>query len=204
MDFSYTDLQIEGSTFRISPSQIGAFFSKPTIWYKEQILKEKQFKGNTATVLGTIVHTLAESYAKNEPTSRDEVEAYIMSQVKSRAVTDDPLDLETIRELYPMLSASLINEYISSNKPTQVEYQTYTEVLPGIHVGGSVDNRTGSVITDYKNVSKAPTGGSEGSIPFDYKIQLLAYHYCHVKNHERVLAMSEEACKQEYLSKHTV
>lgn len=188
MNFEYTDIQIPGSTFRISPSQIGKFFSAPSIWYKDQVLGEKQFTGNTSTVLGTIVHALAESYAKGEPTSREEVEAFLMSQVKTRSVTDDPLDLDLIREMYPMLSSMLINDYIAQNKPTQVEYQTYAEILPGIHVGGSVDNRTDTfsskgervsgTIVDYKNVATAPTGGNNGTIPFDYKIQLLAYAYC--------------------------
>ena len=178
VNFEYTDLQIPDSTFRISPSQIEKFFSYPAIWYEEQVLGEKQFSGNTSTELGTIVHAIAEAYAKGEPTSREEVEKYLTSKIKTRSVTDEPLDLELIRDLYPTLSALLINDYLAENKPSRVEYQTFAEVLPGIHVGGSVDNRTGSTIVDYKNVATAPTNGNNGTIPFGYKIQLLAYAFC--------------------------
>ncbi len=168
--------------------QIEKFFSYPAIWYAEQVLGEKQFNGNTSTELGTIVHAIAEAYAKGEPTSREEVEKYLTSKIKTRSVTDEPLDLELIRDLYPTLSALLINDYLAKNKPSRVEYQTFAEVLPGIHVGGSVDNRTDTfnskgervsgTIVDYKNVATAPTNGNAGTIPFGYKIQLLAYAYC--------------------------
>jgi hypothetical protein len=169
MDFSYTEVDLpEDATFKISPSQIDNFFSSPVVWYKEQILKQKVFTGSTATELGTIIHAVAEAYAKSESTSRDEIEAYL------KTIYDPDIDKNLIRDLYPMMSEMLVNEYISTNPPTEVEYQTLAHVQGGIYVGGTVDNRTGTTIVDYKNVSTKP---KTDSIPFGDKIQMMAYAF---------------------------
>ena len=169
MDFSYTDLVLpEDGVFKISPSQIDNFFSSPVVWYKEQVLKEKVFTGSTATHLGTIIHAVAEAYGKQEATSRDEIEEYLLT------ARDPNIDKDVIRDLYPDMAEMLVNEYISSNMPTEVEYQTLAHVQDGVYVGGTVDNRTGTTIVDYKNVSTKP---KTDSIPFAYKIQMLAYAY---------------------------
>lgn len=57
--------------FKISPSSIGKFFSYPSVWYKEQVLGEKVFEGNTATVLGTICHHIYEKVSKGEEVNRE-------------------------------------------------------------------------------------------------------------------------------------
>jgi len=173
MDFSYTQVELpDDAVFKISPSQIDNFFSSPVVWYKEQILGQKVFEGSTATELGTIIHAVAEAYAKSESTSRDEIEEYLLT------ISNPDVDKNLIRDLYPMMAEALINEYVSTNPPTEVEYQTLAHVKDGVYVGGTVDNRTGtresSTIVDYKNVSTKP---NTNSIPFGYKIQMLAYAY---------------------------
>lgn len=175
MNFEYNDLKKilpDDCTFRISPSQIEKFFSLPAVWYDEQILKNSQFEGNTATVLGTIVHAFAEEFAKGNHPDRSAAEAYLDAQ------TID-IDKDEIRSLYPDMAETLINEYVRHNMPSSVEDAVYTEIQNGIYVAGSCDNRTGDIVVDYKNVAKAPTGGNDGKIPFNYKIQMLAYAYCY-------------------------
>ena len=173
MDFSYTQVELpDDAVFKISPSQIDNFFSSPVVWYKEQILGQKVFDSSSSTVLGTIIHAVAEAYAKSESTSRDEIEEYLLT------ISNPDVDKNLIRDLYPMMAEALINEYVSTNPPTEVEYQTLAHVKDGVYVGGTVDNRTGtresSTIVDYKNVSTKP---KTDSIPFGYKIQMLAYAY---------------------------
>ena len=102
MNFDYTEPTLpDNCIFKISPSGIEKFFSSPVLWYKEHILGEKEFKGNTSTILGTIIHAFAEAYAKGEPYSKEEVEEYLTKIKNTRLPTDEPIDYALIRELYP-------------------------------------------------------------------------------------------------------
>lgn len=175
MDFEYHKPTLpDDCVFRISPSQIAKFFSHPSVWYRDEILGEKSFTGSTASVLGTIVHAIAESYVKKEATSREEVEAYLTDFVKKRNIMDDPIDLETIRNAYPDMAMTLINDYIKHNMPTEVEQSIYMKLIDGIYVAGHYDNYTGDCVVDYKTHSSAT---EPKAIPFHYKIQCLAYAY---------------------------
>lgn len=173
MNFEYNDIDV-GDNFKISPSQIEKFFTYPRIWYEEQVLGKKDFKGNTSTVLGTIIHAIAEAYAKKESTSREEVEVFLKKRSLELMLTD-PLDLDLIRDLYPQMSMALVNEYLARNLPTEVEAQLITPITDSVVVAGSCDNRTNSIVVDYKNVGTKPS--NLDTIPFGYKIQLLAYAY---------------------------
>ena len=171
--FDYVNIDT-GGRFKISPSQISKFFDYPTIWYKEQILGESEFNGNTATTLGTIIHAFAESFANGNPISRDDVEEYFEHLKKTRGVGGDPINFNEIRELYPDMASLLINEYVRHNMPDSTEDQLLAPITDDVVVAGSCDNRTNSIVVDYKNVSTKP---NTNAIPFGYKIQLLAYAY---------------------------
>jgi hypothetical protein len=176
MDFTYKDLEIPNSNFRISPSSIGKFFDYPSIWYKEHILKEKpEFNGNTASVLGTVIHAIAEEYGRygsTPPNARELCNNYINS-----FKNNEDVDCDLVKNLYEGMATILINDYLRYNIPNKVEEQVFTEVKNGIYVGGSCDALHGrTTITDYKNVGKKP---SIDSIPFNYKIQLLSYALCY-------------------------
>jgi len=169
----------DGCTFRISPSQIGKFFSFPSVWYEEQILGNSQFHASTATVLGTIIHACAEMYAKGEPITRADIDAYLQNVVANHPVTDPAIDVATVKALYPDMAALLINEYLRHNRPTVVEEYVSAEVQNGIYIQGSCDNRTRDMVVDYKNVSQKP---NTDKIPFDYFIQLMGYAYAYRAN----------------------
>lgn len=170
--FQYNDIQIEGASFRISPSSIGSFFNYPVKWYKDYLLGQKEFTASTSTVLGTVVHAFAEAYAKGITLSREDADEYILQSARSQPVTSDPILIEAIHSAYPDMAMTLVNDYIRYNKPTSVEDQIYAKVLDDIYVGGSCDNRTGDTVVDYKSYNSAT---EPKSIPFDYKIQTLAY-----------------------------
>lgn len=173
--FKHTQVELpQNAVFKISPSQIASFFNYPINWYKSEVLGESTFTGNTAAVLGTAIHYVAEQYAKhaiagtmlNPNLLKKELEAQL-------AELDNPdVDKDEVLGLYRDMSMALVNEYLSTNTPSLVEYSTVAEVKNGIYVGGSVDNRTGSVIVDYKNVGTKP---NTDTIPWNYFIQLMAY-----------------------------
>lgn len=169
MDFSYKEPTVpEDCMFKISPSSIETFFSYPSIWYKEQVLKETQFIGNTSTVLGTICHAVWHAVANNLPTERKEVEAYLQEQIK---IIPD-LDIDLIRELYPEMAKVVVNEYLLKNIPDKTEFEVSAKVSDGVYIAGTVDNYTKGTIVDYKTIDKIPS-----KISWKYKIQLLAYAY---------------------------
>ena len=173
--FDYTNVPLpEDCIFKISPSAISKFFEYPVVWYKDQVLKEQQFTGNTASVLGSIIHGLAEAYAKNLPTSREQVELYLR-----KYLMDSQVNCQEIRSLYPDMSAALINEYIRHNKPTIAEESLVVPVKEGVYVAGTCDNRTNNMVVDYKNVGQKPGD----TIPWNYYIQLMAYAYMYKKQH---------------------
>lgn len=143
--FDYTVVPLpEDCFFKISPSSISKFFDFPVIWYKEQILGEKHFTGSTATVLGSIIHGLAEFYAKGLPTDKDLVEKYLRKHMMSPDV-----NCQEIRELYPEMAKLLINDYIRHNKPTEVEVSIVTQIRPGMYLGGTCDNLTAGNVEYY-------------------------------------------------------
>ena len=172
--FDYVHVPLpEDCYFKISPSLISKFFDFPAIWYKEQVLGEKQFTGSTATVLGSIIHGLAEFYAKGIPTNRELVEAYLR-----KYLMEPDVNCKDVRELYPEMAKTLINEYVSKNKPTEVEVSLVHKIEDGIYLGGTCDNLTGTTVVDYKNVSQKPAGET---IPWGYYIQMMAYAYLYKK-----------------------
>jgi len=169
MQFDYNDIQIEGCGFRISPSQIDKFFSYPSVWYRENFLGEKNFIGSTSTVLGTIVHKVAELFALNESITKDEIDRYIDEQAE---IIGEDFDEVKVKGLYPEMAEAVVNQYlIQKGKPDEVEKAVWHKVKEDIYVGGTIDAIKGDMIIDYKTASKKP----RDAIPFNYLIQLMAY-----------------------------
>jgi hypothetical protein len=162
--------------FCISPSSIGKFFDHPKEWYEENILGIQTFKGNTATMLGSVCHYIYECYAKDIQIKKEEIDNWLRS-----LDTDENTNVNEIIETYPNIVTAVINKSIKYIKPTQTEFPVITAVkdgiiapFDGIYVGGTCDSILGSSVIDYKTVAAKP---NEYEIPFSYKMQLLAYAY---------------------------
>lgn len=166
--FQYTQVKLpDNCKFKISPSSIGKFFDYPSVWYREQVLGEDGFQGNTASVLGTCVHYIAEQYALDNPISRETINGEL-DQI------DNPdVDIQAVKDAYPDLAMELVNNYVSDNKPSQVELQLVQPVKDDIYLGGSCDayDEASATVVDYKTTARKPSE----TIPFGYKIQALAY-----------------------------
>ena len=167
---------IKEGDFRISASGISRYFSQTNAWYRENLMGESGFISSTSSVLGTCVHYVAEVFAKTGDftvADKDEISKYILKHTDP-AYTEynEEVDADIINHQYKLMAQNIVNEYLSMNIPDQVEPFVTEEILPGIHVGGSIDNITGDVICDYKTTSLAKL---PDSIKFDYRLQLLTY-----------------------------
>ena len=163
--------------FNISPSSIGRFFSMPKIWYMDNMTDVGQtFTGNTGSVTGTICHHIYECVVKGIPVNRDEINDQLD---KYMLLNPNPaVDVTQVKTDYPLVTAAVVNDYILASKANKVEAekQIVGKVCNGIYVGGTCDRiEDDGIVVDYKNVATKPADNAP--IPFDYKIQLLAYAY---------------------------
>ena len=165
---------------RISPSQISKFFDYPKIWYQEEILKQpKEFKGSTSTVLGTTLHYIFEQALLNNEISKTELNEAIRKYRKT--LPAENINAEEVIGLYPEMAIPVIQEFIdplrSSNAKFTIEEPLCYKLDDGIYLAGKTDLIYDNVVSDYKNASTKPSTVDKGIIPFNYKIQLLAYAY---------------------------
>lgn len=173
----------EDVIFKISPSSIAKFFEFPKIWFEEQVLGNKQFHGNTSTILGSYMHYIAEQFALSQINGTTlDPESIAQAIEDDLELIDNPdVSHSEVLSLYRDMGTALINEYLRFNIPTEVEKSVAAEVQDGIYVAGTIDNLTGSctldspgIVVDYKSAKTKP---NTDKIPFNYKIQLLAYAY---------------------------
>lgn len=168
--FTYNkDSTIPDTAFRISPSQISRFFDDTTSWYREFLLGEEGFTGNTSTELGSCVHAAAEMFVKEGVIHYDLINSYIDS-------LSAEFDQSFIRQQYPGMVDALLNSYLTTNIPTASELFLSSEILPNIYLAGTLDSIApdNQTIVDYKTTSsKSPPS----KISRPYYFQQLAYAY---------------------------
>lgn len=166
--FSYNPGNLPADHFRISPSQLSRFFDSTSQWYREFLLGEAPaFEGSTASELGTCVHAAAAMYFDTGQVDYSAISAYVSTLPSS-------IDKAEILTQFPLMVQALITSYLAQNRHTHSEEFVSHEILPSIHVGGSIDSydsRTG-LIVDFKTTSAKtlPTSFSR-----TYFFQLLTY-----------------------------
>lgn len=174
--------------FRISPSGVSKFFSETTKWYRENLLGEAGFDGNTSTVLGTIVHHFAECAATGK-TPRNP-EAVVKQYLDTREIE---IDREEVETHWKDMSDVLISEFVSTitRRVHSVEQFIFHKMSNGVYVAGSYDllvktndepeyimrkgkkvlnPRATYKIVDYKTAAKKPS-----SFSYAYRMQSLVY-----------------------------
>ena len=150
---------------------------RPHEWYREQVLGEGTFEGNTATVIGTLVHYVAEQYAKGKIPDKEEMLQYIENMSKLEDVNTE----EVLADYKPMAEA-LVNGYVAKNMPKVVEDFVAYHLGDDVWVAGSIDAFDNGCIIDYKTYNSKT---KPRSIPMNYRYQLLIYAYiCHKLGHE--------------------
>lgn len=155
--------------FGISPSNVNKFFDKPHEWYREQVLGEDGFDGNTSSTLGTIVHFCGEEFATKQTVDHEEIEKYL---AKEAAKPD--VDGHYIESQWKVMGQALIDYLRENGIPDRVEELVKWEVIPGYFASGSADAVHGTTLIDYKTTSNMT---APDKIPYYYKYQLLTYAY---------------------------
>lgn len=177
--FSYNSgSTLPESAFRIAPSQLSRFFDSTSQWYRENLLGEAPaFTYSTASELGTVVHAAAHMYHDTRTVDRSSIEAYISS-------LPPDVDKALIREQYPVMVETLINQHLSSNLGTHAEFFSSLEILPGIFIAGTVDSYCSRRrrIRDYKTMGSLDTARLPTSFPRAYWFQQLTYAYILIQN----------------------
>lgn len=160
----------------ISPSSIYKFFDYPKVWYEENILNNKTFEASTATLTGTICHYIYEQVSKGLNVTREEINEQLDTFLNEKQLPD--IDKDKIISDYPAVANIVVNNYVLPHTTgygvVAVERPIIGKVFNKIYVGGTVDRIEGDCIVDYKTVGIKP---NETQIPFNYKIQLLAYAF---------------------------
>lgn len=168
--FQYESPSIPEGCIGISPSGIYKFFDYPSVWYRENFLgEESEFKGNTASVTGTICHYIYEKVSKGEPVDREGINAQLIAEM-----SDNPdVNMVEVMATYPSVAMAVVNEYVLKHqtKNLWLEEKIAVEYRDGIYIKGTYDRLEGTVLCDYKNVSRVPNE----PFPFKYLMQLMAY-----------------------------
>lgn len=161
----YNDIKIEGKT-KISPSSFVESMISPSTWYKSQILKEGGFKGNTASVLGTLVHAKIEAYYNDSVLPESDISAYL-----SQYVDNPDVDEWSIRDNLEGSYKAWVKDYGTKYpKPDELEKALVFEPS-GIdyYIAGSCDARQGNIVIDWK------TSATKKTSIGNYRYQLLIY-----------------------------
>lgn len=167
----------------ISPSGFAAFIQQKHQWYRENILKEGGFMGSTPSVLGTVVHYIAECVGTETDVDKTAIDEYIASQVEKLGPED--FDADVVYENFEAMATELVNSYILPNVHNYLEVESTFMASLGndIYVSGKLDVLEGTkedcCIVDYKTYNSKST---PKSIPMNYKYQLLVYAYLLKKN----------------------
>lgn len=147
---------------KLRPSSIRKFFEVPKSWYKNHILDEDKFEGNTATYLGTVVHKFAEAY-------------YTLESWNPHEILDDApddVDKALILAEYPAMCKALEEKYLDiHDKPELTEHYMKSQISEEMLIQGTCDAYDKGVIVDYKTSAKAKKDISE------YTQQLNIYAY---------------------------
>ena len=180
--FEHRSIDLPDCKFLISPSQLAKFYENPALWYKEEIEHDRQFKGNTSTVLGTICHYIYECVTEGKEVTRDIINKELFQFLADNPELADEVDVDAVKVDYPLVSAEVVNSYILPMKELGTKSHSETSLAyklrNGIYAAGTCDrieeDDDSLTIVDFKTVAKKP---SELVIPDHYKRQLMCYAY---------------------------
>lgn len=169
-------------SIKISPSGAQDFFDSTSYWYRQNLLDEDGFQGNTGSLLGNIIHYAAETLTI--PTEYEVLE-YLTTQTCE-------YEVEVILANYGAMCRTIV-EYLNSEQVTIVSKENFihTHLEDIVHVGGTYDamyetteytDRFGEIHTgnftilrDYKSTSQKPT--DDYAFTKKYRFQLYIYVY---------------------------
>jgi len=133
------------SKIRLRPSSIRSFMETPNKWWNKHIEGIEDFKGNTKTYLGTVLHAFAETY-------------YTLSEFNPHAILENApkeVDKTFILNNYKGMCESLEDKYLSKQpKPELIEHFMSSDLDKIFEIGGTIDAYNDGVLIDYKTSSR--------------------------------------------------
>ena len=170
-----TDYLPDDCVFKISPSKFSYFIDKPFNWFRTEVLKEEGFTYNTGSVLGTVIHYIAEQVGSIKEIDKTAIHEYVHSHEDN-----DDFSAADVMANFEIMASILVNDYILPNMDNflSVEERFSAEVKDGFYASGTLDVLQGTkkdcMIVDYKSFSSKT---KPKTIPYYYKYQLLVYAY---------------------------
>ena len=158
---------------RISPSSFGTFIERPWTYHRQQIQGLDKFEYSTSSIIGSIVHYVAEQVALNKLVDEEAIETYIEKHQENENYCKD-----TVRLNWYEMSSELVNSYTLPEQPSilEVEGQVCAEVTDGIFAAGTFDllqgNKDDCILVDYKSYHSKTKPKAITSV---YRYQLLTY-----------------------------
>ena len=172
---------IPDNMIKISPSRLIDFLESTHTWFRELIMKEAGFTGNTGSCIGNIIHYTAECTANKEPVDDDTIVKYI-SELPVKLDQPDPtqnLDPSKVFSSYSEM-LPLIIEYVEEHPPQATEGYLWKQMTPRVVLAGSFDARRKNpmsgkqIVIDYKSTAdKLPPK----KIEWKHKLQAWCYAY---------------------------
>lgn len=130
---------------RLRPSSIRAFMETPDIWWARHIDGLEDFKGNTKTYLGTVVHAYAETY-------------YTLGEFNPHAILEnapEEVDRAFVLSNYKSMCTELERKYLDKHsKPELIEHFMSLPLDNDFEIGGTIDAYDNGVLVDYKTSSR--------------------------------------------------
>ena len=168
MSLEYKNIDV-GDRIKISPSGFSNLQGNRGAWYKNNILKSGEFRGNTNTVVGTIIHGRIENYFNGVPTNTEEEQSYIESHSEVPEVDAWKVD-EDVERLWELLKLELP----TWEKPDKQEQEVRLDIPNSNYtIAGTYDYLKGTILGDLKTSSSAPK-----KIKVSHCIQLALYTLC--------------------------
>ena len=155
LNYGHGAPKLPDNQFKISPSSAVKFFGYSASWFDEQFLGINKFEGNNASIRGTMLHWLAECYAKNDIITEEDIKemnAYLDIQLENEflGLSRDEIEFD-LKNMWAILKQWIINNPLDST-----EQYISAQLTPNVVLSGQVDytrtNEHGEfIIGDYKS-----------------------------------------------------
>ncbi len=153
----------------LSPSSVKKFFNNSKEWWNDRNGKIT-FDGNTATVLGSVIHASIEAYYHGDSILAGEVEEWLEEKYKYNPKVDIDEVLREYENMFTMWEAHYPAMYPA---PDIIEGTMNMQMSDNILMAGTYDGyeEERGIVIDWKTCKKIP---SQSTID-GYRYQMLSY-----------------------------
>lgn len=162
----------------ISPSRMGKLYDKPNEWYRETVLHESGFEGNTASMIGSICHYIYKCFTESKgEVDKDRIHERVEGDMREYLMNHAiECDVEAVLDIYPKVCNVVLNDYVRRYRDVDCvcERGYYTRLREDIVLAGTMDRYeyVDGIICDYKTVGTKP---NLEKLPIGYRLQLMSY-----------------------------